>query len=457
MTEDERKVEITDLQSHFQELNNAAYEKNADLSQERGRQFEKLVREVFKAWGMLVRGSYHTGDNKSEQIDGVLQFEGRYALLEAKWEKANLAASELFSFLGKVEGKFTGTIGVFVSRNELTSNFLTALRAGRRQCIIVIHGQDVDDLFDPEFDLEGYLEMHVLHVCMDNLCHLSTEKFKSKVKAAEAKRKAAAVGGDAVEAKIKECLREEAAKNIVNEFAEAFTNTQRVNAVQRIVNNYADIAASPSGEDAWRGENLQAFLKELIERLPDNFTVADGTFFVEKLSKDYQSPYYRRMVEYFAPRYQYLPADEKSKCEERLRRQWDKVIDDWMSENRMAESTRPLWDYLGEETKKHLIGYFVEFVLSNRGTRHEQYRLADFVLEKAESMPAAKKLLKKHARAAAKPWLDEGYTDEVGLAKTVKSVISALRSMRKYIPDFEATVKSAVEKAAEAHADTSTP
>lgn len=27
------------------------------------------------------------------------------ALLEAKWEKANLAASELFSFLEKVEGK----------------------------------------------------------------------------------------------------------------------------------------------------------------------------------------------------------------------------------------------------------------------------------------------------------------------------------------------------------------
>ena len=181
---------------------------------------------------MLLRGSYHTGDNKSEQIDGVVQFDGRYALLEAKWEKANLAASELFSFLGKVEGKFTGTIGVFVSRNELTSNFLTALRAGRRQCIIVIHGQDVDDLFDPAFDLASYLALHVLHVCMDNLCHLSTEKFKSKLKAAEAKKKAAAAGGDAVETKIKECLKDDAAKNIVNEFAEAFTTPQRIDAVR---------------------------------------------------------------------------------------------------------------------------------------------------------------------------------------------------------------------------------
>ena len=133
MADAERIATITELHVQFKELDDDAYEKNTDLAQERGRQFEKLVRAVFKAWGWLVRGSYHTGDNRSEQIDGVVMVEGRYALLEAKWEKANLAASELFSFLGKVEGKFTGTIGVFISRNELTSNFLTALRAGRRQ------------------------------------------------------------------------------------------------------------------------------------------------------------------------------------------------------------------------------------------------------------------------------------------------------------------------------------
>ena len=127
MTNAERQAAIVDLQKQFEDLHAEAYDKNIDLAQERGRQFEKLVHRVFKTWGLLVRESYHTGDNKSEQVDGVLLFEGKYALLEAKWEKANLAASVLFAFLGKVEGKFTGTIGVFVSRNELTSNFLTAL------------------------------------------------------------------------------------------------------------------------------------------------------------------------------------------------------------------------------------------------------------------------------------------------------------------------------------------
>jgi hypothetical protein len=450
MTDAERQAAILDSQKQFQDLQKEAYEKNTDLAQDRGRQFEKLVRAVFKAWGMLVRGSYHTGDNKSEQIDGVLQFENRYALLEAKWEKANLAASELFSFLGKVEGKFAGTIGVFVSRNELTTNFLTALRAGRRQCIIVIHGRDVDDLFDPAFDLAGYLAAHVLNVCMDNLCHLSTEKYLAKLKTAEAKKKPAAAAGDVVEVKIKECLKDEAAKNIVNEFAEELNPAQRADAVQRIVNNYADIASSPTGDEAWRGENLQEFLKELLERLPAKMTAAEATFFMDKLSKNFQSPDYRPMTEYFAPRYVYLPVQEKTKCEERLARQWDKISGDWMSENRMAEATRLLWDNLGPNTKKHLIGHFVEFVLSNRGTRHPQYRLADYVLKKKDSVPAAKKVLREHAKEAAKTWIEAGWTDEPDLAKTVKSVTSAMRSMRQYIPDFEDQVKAAVKKAYEA-------
>jgi hypothetical protein len=42
----------------------------------------------------------------------------------------------------------------------------------------------------------------------------------------------------------------------------------------------------------------------------------------------------------------------------------------------MAVPTQFLWEHLGDETKAHLIGHFVEFVLSNRGTRHPQHRLA---------------------------------------------------------------------------------
>jgi hypothetical protein len=123
-----------------------------------------------------------------------------------------------------------------------------------------------------------------------------------------------------------------------------------------------------------------------------------------------------------------------------------------MSENRMAESARPLWDHLGKETKKHLIGIFVEFVLSNRGTRHPQYRLADHVLKKNDSVPAAKKALGRHARRAARTWIQGGYADEAGLAKTAKSVTDAMQAMERCIPDFEETIRAAVAKVAKEHA-----
>src|SRR5262249_3199022 len=122
MTAEERKAKIAELRDTFESYDTVEHENSPLLAQKRGREFEKLVRAVFRAWGMLKKGAYHTGDNKSEQIDGVIEFAGRFSLLEAKWEKANLAASELFSFLGKVEGKFLGMIGLFVSRNPLTSN-----------------------------------------------------------------------------------------------------------------------------------------------------------------------------------------------------------------------------------------------------------------------------------------------------------------------------------------------
>jgi hypothetical protein len=39
----------------------------------RGQDFEKIVNDVFKEKGMLVKPSYFTGDNRSQQIDGAVK------------------------------------------------------------------------------------------------------------------------------------------------------------------------------------------------------------------------------------------------------------------------------------------------------------------------------------------------------------------------------------------------
>jgi hypothetical protein len=450
MNVEERKEKIAALQEEFQKYDTVEYEDDRILAQSRGHKFEKLVRAVFKAWGMLRKGSYHTGDNRSEQIDGVVEFARRYCLLEAKWEKANLAASELFSFLGKVEGKFFGTIGLFVSRNPLTPNFLTALRAGRRQCIIVMHGRDVDSLFDPEFDLEQYLVAHVFHVCVSNLCHLSTDKYLKKVRNEKAKAEAAAAApaeenpGDA---KIKECLKTKSAINLAEEYAEDLTQVQRIAAARRILDDYADLLSGDGGEGSWRGENLKEFLKELVKRFPDQWTQADAKFFMDKLSPDFLNPHYGVLTEFFAPQYEFIPEADKDRFEERLKKQWDKVIGNWVSENSMSVPTEHLWSRLGAETKAHLIEHFIDFILSSRRPRFEQYQLADKVLRMEESKDAIKAAVRKEAKRAAKNWFDaDDYSDEEGIKKVKKSVVNALGQMKRYLEDYDKVARGAVTK-----------
>jgi hypothetical protein len=146
----------------------------------RGNQFEKLILELFDTEKLLIKKSYHTTDGRSEQIDGAIKVVGIRALLEVKWVNSGLAASELYAFLGKVEGKFVGTVGIFISREELTPNFLKSLRSGRRQSVIVIHGEDVDHLFSPEFPIKEYLISTIDYLSFDNQFHLTANDFLRK-------------------------------------------------------------------------------------------------------------------------------------------------------------------------------------------------------------------------------------------------------------------------------------
>src|SRR5206468_2078485 len=104
MSKVKRADAIAALQAQFKQLHDEKYKKSP-LAQHRGRRFEYLVREVFRAWGVLESNDYYTSDNDSEQIDGSMYLFNRFVLMEAKWaESTQVAASDLFAFLGKVEG-----------------------------------------------------------------------------------------------------------------------------------------------------------------------------------------------------------------------------------------------------------------------------------------------------------------------------------------------------------------
>lgn len=120
---------------------------SSKMKQQRGRDFEDLLNDVFASETILLSKGYHSSDHKSEQIDGAVEHNNRIFLVEMKWVESNLAASALYAFIGKIENKFSGTLGIFISKKVLSDNFINALNKGRRQSVIVIHGEDIDLFF----------------------------------------------------------------------------------------------------------------------------------------------------------------------------------------------------------------------------------------------------------------------------------------------------------------------
>lgn len=173
-----------DLNAEYNRLNSMPENLSKGMAIQRGHDFEKLIRNLFadnEILSVIKRKSYHTSDNSSEQIDGVSSFDGKVFLLEAKWSK-KLAASSLYEFIGKVENKFHGTLGIYISAVELSDNFINSLRKGRRQNVIVIHGDDVDLIFERGFNLKGYIQYALEVLSYDNISHIPVSDYLDYIK-----------------------------------------------------------------------------------------------------------------------------------------------------------------------------------------------------------------------------------------------------------------------------------
>ncbi|WP_255467936.1 restriction endonuclease [Reyranella sp. CPCC 100927] len=111
----------------------------SDEPQMRGYHFEKLLTELFNAWGMDARGGFRV---VGEQIDGSFQLDGDIYLLEAKWQRAKTDANALHAFQGKVSERPEWTRGLFVGFAGFTD---VGLRAFTARKIILADGLDIYD------------------------------------------------------------------------------------------------------------------------------------------------------------------------------------------------------------------------------------------------------------------------------------------------------------------------
>ncbi len=78
-----------------------------------------------------------------EEIDGSFAIGESFYLLEAKWHSSPIPASSLYAFKGKVDGKLTGTVGVFFSMSDYSKEAVDALLYGKELNLILFGHDDL--------------------------------------------------------------------------------------------------------------------------------------------------------------------------------------------------------------------------------------------------------------------------------------------------------------------------
>ncbi len=107
--------------------------------QARGRRLEGLIQFVLRGESLEPRLNIRPS---GEELDGSFALDGRIYLLEAKWRGGPTPASDLYAFKGKVDGKLTGTIGVFITMNRYSPDAVSALQVGKVVNLILFSAED---------------------------------------------------------------------------------------------------------------------------------------------------------------------------------------------------------------------------------------------------------------------------------------------------------------------------
>lgn len=108
--------------------------------QGRGLEFERWISSCLREEKLSPRLSFKP---VGEQIDGSFLLNHQFFLLEAKWKRDPVPASDIYAFKGKVDGKLVGTIGFFISMSGYSKDAVDAVRAGKTVNVLLIDDHDV--------------------------------------------------------------------------------------------------------------------------------------------------------------------------------------------------------------------------------------------------------------------------------------------------------------------------
>lgn len=136
-------------------------------AQSRGQQFNGLIADMLRCWGVeRVDDSVRSVG----EIDVTFVVDGMRFILEAKWENTPADFGALSKHRGRIDQRFTGTHGVFVSMSGYTPEAVEDLLRGHRPDMLLL------DLSHLEAMLSGLLSPQKLFAAL-----LDRASFRSEI------------------------------------------------------------------------------------------------------------------------------------------------------------------------------------------------------------------------------------------------------------------------------------
>jgi hypothetical protein len=132
---------------------------SATNPQQRGREFESFLNELFDLWDLSPRAAYSL---EHEQIDGAFTFRTDDYLLEARWWKEALGPKELNDFKAKVDSKARNTLGLCVAVSGFTAGAISNHSRGQTP-LILMDGIDLMPILEGRVGLDEVLELKRRH------------------------------------------------------------------------------------------------------------------------------------------------------------------------------------------------------------------------------------------------------------------------------------------------------
>lgn len=160
-TENQTKIKDSiNYQQLLTELKNRFFEIASNVNhQQRGHQLEKFLNDLFIFFDLDPKGSFKI---VGEQIDGFFTFDNTDYLLEAKWQKAQINAQDLYGFGGKIQGKFKNACGLYVSLEGYSSE-CTKTQSPAVNAIILMDGMCLMQVLDGRIKLNDMLYLKRRH------------------------------------------------------------------------------------------------------------------------------------------------------------------------------------------------------------------------------------------------------------------------------------------------------